>query len=153
METLAKSKTRGFDIDSIYVEELQGGGYRWTIFELLKAETIPPERSHPKYYWDKNARKFLSLWALVQSLIEGGFEARLILVNYTDSTKNVKLIAVKSMDESGITDEQSSVMTFSQWREWFASFNNNKLGKTWDVLEYIYERRSFRIGSLGGQLS
>lgn len=71
------------------------------------------------------------------ALREGGFDARLILVNYRDSSHNVKLILVKSISDGSIEDEYSCTVTFDKWSRWFQDFNNNKGGTTWDVLNFI----------------
>jgi len=140
------STTRGFDIDSIYVERMPSGKYRWTIFELLKAVSVLPEHSHPSRYWDKNGRKFLSLWSIIVSLREAGFETRFILVNYRDVHSKVKVIHVDSVTNAGLTERDSKVMSFSEWKRWFTEFNDNKVGKTWDVIGHIEEKKISRRG-------
>jgi hypothetical protein len=128
-----RGTTRGFDVDSIYLEKTDKG-YKWTVFELLKADTVAPEDSHPNRYWHKNSRKFLSLWALIRSLQRGGFEASLILVNYRDQASKVKVIVVKAMTDSGMESISEKTMTFDEWSRRFSSFNNSKKGTTWEIL-------------------
>lgn len=156
-EVLEGTTGRNFDIDSIFVEQLESGGWRWVVYEFLKAETMPPEKSHPNYYWHKNKRKFLSLWAVIKTLRKAGYQADLILLNYAeDRTKKVKEMRVLDIKEQAdniirkaytvdgkrhpeikenvqTTDEK--VMLFEEWKQRFRHFNDNKKGETWELLE------------------
>lgn len=134
--------TRGFDVDSIYVELLDNGRYRWTILELLKADTVLPEESHPRRYWSKNKHKFLSLWTLCESLAAGDFDVRLLLVNYRDTKSNVKVMQVKSMSEDTIETDPEHTFTFERWRQFYSNFNNTKKGMTWDVLDHLHKLKA-----------
>lgn len=136
--SLGDDFTRGFDVDSVYCE-VQGDKVRWTLIEFLKCDTVAPEDSHPRRYWNgraSNSRKFLSLWALCRSLQKDGVDARLLLVNYRDEKCMVKLMEVTHVTEAKI-DTRDKVMTFDAWRKWFREFNANKVGATWDVLRLL----------------
>lgn len=136
--SLGGELTRGFDVDSIYCE-VKNEKVRWTLIELLKCDTVPPEVSHPKHYWNgktSNRRKFLSLWALCLSLREEGVSARLLLVNYRDEDSKVKLMEVIDATEEVISTREK-VMSFPQWQTWFQTFNKTKSGSTWDVLKRV----------------
>jgi len=137
-QSLGQDFTRGFDIDSIYCE-VNEGSIRWTLFEFLKCESVTPQESHPKRYWNgraANKRKFLSLWTLRQSLIKANVESRLLLVNYRSSELPVKLMEVVDITEEAIKTKDQ-VMTFQAWSTWFRDFNKNKLGSTWEALKLL----------------
>ncbi|MFN4361263.1 MAG: hypothetical protein ACK4F4_11140 [Hylemonella sp.] len=55
VELLEGTTGRNFDIESVFLEHLETGEWRWVVYEFLKAETIPPQRSNPNYYWHKNS--------------------------------------------------------------------------------------------------
>ncbi|MDA3053336.1 hypothetical protein OFO01_07585 [Campylobacter sp. JMF_01 NE2] len=86
IKCLKGDKTYGFDIDSIYLLH-RSDINQYYIFEYLKCESeyLTPHGSDPKYY-PYNWRKFHSLFQLAKRL-----KAKLILVNYGDGYKQVKL--------------------------------------------------------------
>lgn len=133
--------TRGFDVDSVYCE-VKDEKVRWTLIEFLKCDSVSPEESHPRRYWNgktANRRKFLSLWALCLSLREEGVGARLLLINYRDENSMVKLMVVTGATEDAINTREK-LMTFDEWKQWFQEFNKNKTGSTWDVLARVASR-------------
>ena len=102
----------------------------YIIFEYLlceEAQTVTPYTSHPKRYWGKNKRKFLSLWRVAIEL-----NATLYLVNYakrgTKSENEILLIKVKEMDENGIKNEDVSKMTREEFKSFFRKLNKECLG-------------------------
>jgi hypothetical protein len=144
--SLENNFTRGFDIDSVYCE-VDADGVHWRLFEFLKCDTVPPETSHPKYYWNSdqgdkgnNWRKFLSLWALCLSIRKAGMKCKLILVNYYDVSAKVKVMEVLEADRARI-ETKDTIMTFQKWKTYFQTFNKNKVGSTWEVLDYLEKRR------------
>lgn len=159
MDVLGEDGGRNFDIESIFAERKNDGQWKWTIYEFLKADTIPPQASHPNYYWFKNKRKFLSLWTIVNVFRKAGFECDLLLVNYSDDkTLSIKEMIVKSIetDPSDIyreayTDKDGiykntiknhvktidKIMTYEEWKTKFRDFNKHKKGDTWDILDEL----------------
>ncbi|CAO3449058.1 hypothetical protein [Azospirillum largimobile] len=154
-ELLDGSPGRNFDVESLFVEKLSDGSWKFVIFEFLKADSIPPENSHPNYYWFKNKRKFLSLWALAKALRRGGFHVDLLLVNYDDARTKVKIMKVNNVDENSTdviraartnqygqpvseirrwVDTDDEIMSFSDFKSRFKNYNNNKNGDTWELL-------------------
>lgn len=159
VEVLQGTPGRNFDIESIFVEKLESGEWRWVVYEFLKADTVPPALSHPNYYWHKNKRKFLSLWTLVHALRKAGYHADLILVNYADdrnkSVKEMQVLDIKLNSEKifraacerdgkkydEIKDHvvtKDSIMSFEKWKNKFREFNDKKKGDTWDLLESVF---------------
>ena len=117
---------------------------QYIIFELLKCDEgqfVSPYTSHPSRYWNKNARKFLSLWRASQD-----FHAKLYLVNYADvNTKysdQVLLIEVQDMDENGITSQKITKHTIDTFSEWFVKTNNFCLEPIEKLIEDIYKNKS-----------
>lgn len=157
-EVLGGDVGRNFDIDSLFVERLDSGEWRWVVYEFLKADKIPPQNSHPNFYWKKNHRKFLSLWALIKTLRGSGHLADLILFNYADNrTAAVKEMLVLSISrdtkeifrEASVRDgkvipaiirhveTKDTVMSFDAWKERFRAFNRSKKGDTWEILDDV----------------
>jgi len=155
VELLEGTSGRNFDIESIFLERLETGEWRWVVYEFLKAETIPPQKSNPNYYWHKNYRKFLSLWALVCTLRKAGYLADLILVNYADDRSlGVKEMFVQAIDlnpkdvfrEESTSDgvqktrlmrhvvSKDTLMSFEDFKKKFRKFNDEKIGDTWEIL-------------------
>lgn len=155
VELLEGTTGRNFDIESIFLERLETGEWRWVVYEFLKAETIPPQRSNPNYYWHKNSRKFLSLWALVCTLRKAGYLADLILVNYADNRSlGVKEMIVQTIDPNtsevfreefsseGVVKarlmrhvvSKDTPMSFDEFKKKFRKFNDEKMGDTWEIL-------------------
>ena len=111
------------------------------------------------YYWHKNKRKFLSLWAVIQTLRKASFRADLILVNYSDNkVEGIKEMIVQSIKENtskvfraSSTDNNGNIkkallnhvdtidqlLTYEQWKHNFKNFNDNKKGDTWEILDFI----------------
>ena len=172
VELLKGTPGRNFDIESIFLERLDTGEWRWVVYEFLKAETIPPQKSDPNYYWHKNSRKFLSLWALVCTLRKAGYLADLILVNYADNrTLGVKEMLVQTIDSNssevfresstseGVQKPQlmrhvvsiDTLLSFDEFKRKFRKFNDEKVGDTWDILSDVtvapiaYERLAKKV--------
>ncbi|OOS23432.1 hypothetical protein B0681_09550 [Moraxella porci DSM 25326] len=151
IELLGSSVGRNFDIESIFVEKTKDGVWRWFIFEFLKAETIPPQLSHPNFYWYKNGRKFLSLWAVVQTFRKAGYKAELILVNYADDRSlGIKRMLVTDVkvetNEVYCTKRDGTIIynhvqtidsnkSFEDFKQLFKTFNDTKQGDTWEILD------------------
>lgn len=114
IESLEGKSTGGFDLDSIYCND-----GKYTVLEFLRCESVRPFDSHPKRYWHLNSQKFKSLWKVALKL-----EADLYLVNYEDSREQFKVIKVKALDNSGITDEELEHWNFSQFKDWFQKLNS-----------------------------
>lgn len=151
---------RNFDVDSIFAYE-KDGKWGWVIFEFLRRgvdQKVTVESSHPnRYFADTpyrkgNAKKFLSLWALVKSLRHSGFETHLYLLNYDDNKKQIKEMRVKDVvketDEKWVYNERETeyknhvvtddkLFEFDDFKKKFRGFNNDKKGETWEIIEYI----------------
>jgi hypothetical protein len=117
IESLEGKSTGGFDLDSIYCNN-----GKYTVIEFLKCETVRPFDSHPKRYWHLNSQKFKSLWEIALKL-----EADLFLVNYEDSREQFKVIKVKRLDQTGITEEEFVQWNFLQFKTWFQKLNSSVL--------------------------
>jgi hypothetical protein len=117
IEALEGKVTGGFDLDSIYCKN-----GKYTVIEFLRCETVRPFDSHPKRYWHLNSQKFKSLWEIALKL-----EAELFLVNYEDSREQFKVIKVKALDNSGITEEEFVQWNFTQFKAWFQKLNASVL--------------------------
>jgi len=94
------------DIDQItYSKFFNNDSYQRIILELLKCESVVPERSHPSRYWFKNKTKFLILWRITKDV-----KGRLILLNYNKAINkpNFKgiLFEILDMDENGIKKQR-----------------------------------------------
>lgn len=153
IELLDGSAGRNFDIESIFVERIEDGAWRWIILEFLKAETIHPQKSHPNFYWHKNHRKFLSLWAVIQTFRKAGHKAELILINYADDrslgVKRMLVEDIKSQtNEVYFTKKDGtliynhvktsdSIQSFDEFKAKFKHFNDTKKGDTWEILDTL----------------
>lgn len=167
IDVLGGDVGRNFDIESIFAERKDDGQWKWTIYEFLKADTVPPQVSHPNYYWYKNKRKFLSLWTIVNVFRKADFECDLLLVNYADDkTLGIKEMIVKSIElnpsdnyREEYTDNNEnykkaipnhvktidSKMTFEDWKVKFRDFNRYKKGDTWEILDELNVSTSLPI--------
>lgn len=98
----------------------------YIIFEFLlceEAQSVNPHTSHPNRYWDKNSRKFISLFSIAKDL-----GATLYLVNYakkgTKHEDKVLVIRVDNIDNSkGIIDEKKWKTTKKTFSIWFRKLN------------------------------
>ncbi len=125
-EMLAGDVTAGINFDRLQKHPIRG----YIIFEYLlcdeKQQHVNPYTSHPKYYWNKNKRKFISLWDVANAL-----KATLYLVNYakknTRHEDKIKVIKVLEMSDNGITKEESKQMTRSEFRIFFRRLNSECL--------------------------
>lgn len=125
-EMLAGDPTAGINFDRLQYHPNHG----YIIFEYLLCEEsqphVTPHTSHPKFYWHKNKKKFLSLFKVAQDL-----KATLYLVNYaklgTTHDDKIKVIKVLEMDSSGITNEISKNYDRSSFQNWFRILNRNCL--------------------------
>lgn len=155
VELLDGTTGRNFDIESIFLERLDTGEWRWVIYEFLKAEAVSPRISNPNFYWHKNSRKFLSLWALVTTLRKAGYLADLLLVNYADDRSlGIKEMLVQSIDTNPTEVFKEAYewsgnsrprimryvksldhdMSFEEFKARFRKFNDEKKGDTWQIL-------------------
>jgi len=129
IEALGGNNTYGFDVDSIYYFEAEK---KWVVIEFLKCDhkKVRPSTSHPSRYWNKNWRKFASLWRLVESL-----DAKFYLVNYEDQShaeaqgrkeREFLVISVSEIDASedgGILKETPHIMDSTGFYKWYQSLN------------------------------
>lgn len=137
IKSLAGDSGRNFDVDSIFYLNRDGRD-SWIIFEFLKCETFPVDKSHPNRYFNKNGRKFLSLWALCNSLRSNGMSADLYLINYDDNCEVIKKMKVVAMSDSGV-ETQDELMSFEKWSTDFRKLNREKKGETWDLLKKLVQ--------------
>lgn len=119
-EMLAGDVTAAINFDRI--QRNSDGEY--IIFEYLLCEegqTVTPHTSHPRRYWHKNKRKFISLCQVADDL-----NATLYLVNYakkgTTHEDKILLMEVLDWDEEGLETEDTR-MTRSDFSEWFRDQN------------------------------
>ena len=91
---------------------------KWVVFEFLRCVTVRPFNSHPRRYWDKNKRKFISLWKLKEQL-----DADLFLVNYEDSREQFLKIEVLDLNPEGIQDEKIERMNKTEFFIYFKEIN------------------------------
>ena len=91
---------------------------KWVVFEFLRCVTVRPFNSHPRRYWDKNKRKFISLWKLKEQL-----DADLFLVNYEDSREQFLKIKVLDLNPEGIQDEKVERMDKTEFFSYFKEIN------------------------------
>ncbi len=103
--------------------------FGYIIFEYLLCEEhqyVTPWSSHPKRYWNKNSRKFLSLFKASKAL-----NATLFLVNYakkgTLHEDEILVIKVIDMDSTGIKKEELWKTNRSDFKEWFRKLNRESL--------------------------
>tara|TARA_Y100001970_G_C14188299_1_gene833870 strand:+ start:1517 stop:1951 length:435 start_codon:yes stop_codon:yes gene_type:complete len=102
----------------------------YIIFEYLlcdEKQMVNPWTSHPNRYWNKNKRKFISLFEVAKDL-----PAKLILVNYakinTTHSDKIKVIEVLSIDSTtGIVDSKETNMTRGKFKSWFRNLNKECL--------------------------
>jgi len=126
-EMLCNDPTAGINFDRIQVHPDRG----YIIFEYLLCEEsqpyVTPFTSHPKRYWHKNSRKFLSLWKIVTDL-----NGTLYLVNYakagTSHDDEILVIEVHEMDSSGIKKETQTKYSRDDFSFWFRQLNKECLG-------------------------
>ncbi|MFD3447123.1 hypothetical protein ACFDTO_21215 [Microbacteriaceae bacterium 4G12] len=125
-EMLAGDLTAGINFDRLQKHPKHG----YIIFEYLRCKEdqphVTPHTSHPKYYWNKNKRKFLSLWQVAKDL-----KATLFLVNYAKKGEThkdkIKVIRVIDMNETGITKQEETKMTRADFQKWFRKLNSECL--------------------------
>ena len=128
MEMLDGDPTAGINFDRLQKHPKEG----YIIFEYLLCDErqfprrITPYTSHPKIYWHKNSRKFLSLWEAAKKL-----EAKLYLINYskigTKYENEILVIEVLDMNEGGITEENIIKYTRQEFKKWFRKLNRECL--------------------------
>ena len=91
---------------------------KWVVFEFLRCVTVRPFNSHPRRYWYKNKRKFISLWKLKEQL-----DADLFLVNYEDSREQFLKIKVLDLNPEGIQEEETEEMDKTKFFSYFKEVN------------------------------
>lgn len=129
-EILAGDPTYAINFDRLQFDNTEKN---YIIFEFLLCEEsqdqwgITPFTSHPRRYWHKNSRKFISLWKAAQKL-----EARLFLVNYSKSgtkhAQEILVIEVLDLADTGILGEDVTQMTRGEFAEWFRKMNRKAAG-------------------------
>lgn len=117
IEALDGKVTGGFDLDSIYRI-----GDSYAVLEFLKCDTVRPNDSHPRRYWNKNKQKFISLWDITQKL-----EGQLYLINYEDSREQFRVIKVLELDKHGIQKEIIKTWNMAQFSKWFQDLNHRAI--------------------------
>ncbi len=124
-EMLSGDSTAGINFDRLQ-KSPEG---RYIIFEYLlceEAQFVTPFTSHPKRYWHKNRRKFLSLWGVAKDL-----NATLYLVNYakkgTLHENKVLLIKVLDINREGILKEEITQYTRNEFGIFFRKLNKECL--------------------------
>jgi len=124
-EMLDGDPTAGINFDRLQRHPTKG----YIIFEYLlceEAQMVNPYTSHPRRYWDKNSRKFISLWKVTQDL-----NATLYLVNYakkgTAHENKVLLIKVLKLNDTGILEEEQTKTTRSEFKRFFRELNRECL--------------------------
>lgn len=112
--------------------------------EQMQKHNTTPYTSHPNRYWDKNRRKFLSLWRAALDL-----RGTLYLVNYAKSgtafEDQILLIKVNGMNENGIFDQECTQFNRRSFQDWFRDLNRACLGPEERILARtpIYVRKGF----------
>ena len=124
-EMLSGDPTAAINFDRLQKHPEQG----YIIFEYLLCEEeqmVNPHTSHPKRYWYKNKRKFISLWEVAQAL-----SGTLYLVNYakkgTKHEDKVRVIKVLGLNDDGITAEDSREIDRENFQSWFRDLNRECL--------------------------
>jgi len=124
-EMLNGDVTAGINFDRVQRHPTKG----YIIFEYLlceESQKVTPFTSHPRNYWHKNSRKFISLWQIAFDL-----NARLYLVNYakrnTEHEDKIRVIRVLGVNNAGITNENSKEFTRSEFSNWFRQMNRECL--------------------------
>lgn len=124
-EMLDGDPTAGINFDRLQYHPNLG----YIIFEYLLCEehqTVNPWTSHPNRYWNKNSRKFISLFKASKAL-----NATLFLVNYakkgTKHEDKILVIQVIDMAPTGITKEVIKKYTRSDFKAWFRKLNKESL--------------------------
>lgn len=165
---MAESKVLGHDDESgfLFAQEMLDGDVTaavnfdrflrhpqqgFIIMEYLLCEegqsishATTPYTSHPNRYWNKNSRKFLSLWRAALDL-----HGILYLVNYakkgTRYEEQVLVIKVKGMNENGIYDQEITEYTREEFKKWFRELNRECLGPEETILARtpVYIRNGF----------
>ena len=126
-EIFGDEPTPGINFNALYKHPTKG----YYLFELLlceESQTVDPWTSHPNRYWNKNWRKFVSLFEATQKL-----EGRLILINYAKAgTKNadkVKIIQLLNCSkEDGITEQKEFKMSREEFKAYYKDFVNECWG-------------------------
>lgn len=122
----ADEPTAAINFDSLYYHPELG----YIIVEYLLCEetqTVNPWTSHPNRYWNKNWRKFMSLFNAAKSL-----NAKLLLINYAkENTKHsdkIKTIVVYDCDkEQGIIQSNEKKWSFEEFKVWYRQLNKECL--------------------------
>lgn len=128
-EMLAGDHTAAVNFDRLMFSPETG----FIIMEFLLCEEwqstsrgVTPYNSHPNRYWNRNKRKFLSLWKATLNL-----KGTLYLVNYarkgTKFEEQVLLIKVLGMNKDGITLEERRRFTRKEFSNWFREENKKCL--------------------------
>lgn len=98
---------------------------KYIMFEYLlcqESQVVTPYSSHPNRYWNLNAKKFKSLFAISQKL-----EAVLYLVNYALSGSThedlIKVIEVKEISKYGITKQEVMLFSREEFSNWYRQLN------------------------------
>ena len=138
-EMLGENQTAAINFDRLQKHPREG----YIILEYLlceESQNVTPYTSHPRWYWNKNASKFLSLWRAACD-----FHATLYLVNYakkgTRAEQEVLRIQVLDMDETGITREKTERFTRETFARWFQELNRECLTDREHIIRDIYRQK------------
>ncbi len=124
-EMLGGDVTAAINFDRIQKHPVRG----YIILEYLlcdEKQKVSPHSSHPGKYWNKNSKKFLSLWEVAKAL-----KAHLYLVNYakknTQHSDEILVIKVIKMLSTGIEEELIWKTNREEFSKWFRKLNNECL--------------------------
>lgn len=127
IELLKNDPTFGINFDRVQWDNEVG---QYVIIEFLLCHErqfprgITPYSSHPNRYFDKNAQKFISLWAIATDL-----QAKLYLVNYskkgTEFENEVLLMEVLDVikDNTPPVKTEDRKFTREEFSIWFRRLN------------------------------
>lgn len=132
----------GIDLDFLIF-----GSYGFILFEFLRCVTVPARESHPRRYWHKNWRKFLTLWNLQNKL-----RARLFLINFEfdDQTKQFHAIKImRCLHEPKPTENKTFVTEdileagLFEFQSWFSLLNQETVNE--NATHCLYCKRILSI--------
>ena len=124
-EMLSGDFTAAINFDRIQKHPVKG----YIIFEYLlcdEKQKVSPHTSHPRKYWNKNSKKFLSLYEIAKDL-----KAELYLVNYakknTRHSDEILVIKVIKISTAVIEEELIWKTNREEFGKWFRKLNRQCL--------------------------
>lgn len=107
------------DLDAfIHIEKDNEHEEQYFVIEYLFCDTVKPEISHPKYYFYKNKKKFIELWAITRKL-----NGRLYAINYEQNYKTFKVMEIVYVDDDKILTKNDTVMGIEKFKVWYQALN------------------------------